>query len=95
MPNIYFIQSGKRGQIKIGVANDVPVRMAELQIGNPQELKLLASIPISSLKKAGALEKSLHRRFSRQRIRGEWFHRSIRVKEALGFFEASFNLPQG
>ena len=86
------MQSGKRGPIKIGVANNVEVRMAELQIGNPYELILLASIPVSSRKRAEALEKSLHRKFAGQHIRGEWFQRNIDVKEAIEFFEAEFGL---
>jgi hypothetical protein len=46
---IYFIQSGsKRGAVKIGYVreeHDCHRRMATLQIGNPEKLRLLALVP--------------------------------------------------
>src|SRR5262245_47298256 len=66
---VYFIRSGTAGPIKIGVADDPRERVVKLQIGNPEELTLLAYMPGGT-----ALEARLHRRFRRSRIRGEWFH---------------------
>ena len=40
--SIYFIQAGENGPIKIGKTNgDAKDRLANLQIGNHEELKLL------------------------------------------------------
>lgn len=39
--SVYFIQAGK-GPIKIGTAMNVKSRKDELQVGNPEQLKLLA-----------------------------------------------------
>lgn len=65
---VYFIQSGERGPIKIGKANDAASRMRELQVGSPARLRLLATVPGGH-----AMETRLHRRFSRLRVSGEWF----------------------
>lgn len=70
MKQVYFIQSGPRGPIKIGVAENVHKRMAMLQVGNPAPLALMAAVPGSF-----ELERDLHARFSCGRIAYEWFKR--------------------
>lgn len=73
---IYFIQQGCDGPIKIGYSNNnVYERLISLQIGNPNELKLIEEIPGTR-----RVEKKLHKRFSNERIRGEWFEYSERLK---------------
>lgn len=64
---LYFIQD-ESGPIKIGVAKDVPARLAIMQVNNPRELTLLGSFDVSP----GA-ERELHLRLARHRVRGEWF----------------------
>nr|WP_272924116.1 MULTISPECIES: GIY-YIG nuclease family protein [unclassified Streptomyces] len=54
--------------VKIGVANDVEVRVRELQIGSPVPLYL-----IWKTRGGQALERDLHERFAPYRIHGEWF----------------------
>ena len=80
---VYFIQSGVDGPIKIGKANDVGRRMGDLQVGNPSELTILLEIPCKSPQHAGNMEKQIHRRFRKNRIRGEWFASDVlgRMKE--------------
>lgn len=80
---VYFIQSGKKGAIKIGHTRNIEKRIAELQIGNPYELFLLCTIEVDGLAKTRKLERYLHRRFSQQHIRGEWFQKNIKLKEVL------------
>lgn len=65
---VYFIQAGERGPIKIGWAEVVSTRMAQLQCGSPMKLTLLVAIPGGA-----ARERDLHRRFADIRVRGEWF----------------------
>lgn len=81
--HIYFVRSGKTGPIKIGISHNVCKRIAMMQTGNPNKLYLVTSIPIESRKQAEALEKWLHRKFKKQRIRGEWFRGNIRLPRIL------------
>jgi hypothetical protein len=68
MQYLYLIESQQF--YKIGIANDVQSRLAQLSTGNPFELKLLASY---SFENAEVVERSIHQRFSNKRVRGEWF----------------------
>ncbi len=66
---VYFIRSEKTREIKIGfTAGQADRRLNSLQTAHPYKLQLMAKIP-------GNLEyeKSLHDRFSRHRLKGEWF----------------------
>lgn len=65
---VYFIQSGDGGPIKIGYSTNVAVRLADLQTASPHDLTLLASLPGGP-----KLEKVIHRGFDEHRIKGEWF----------------------
>lgn len=87
---VYFIQSGngKSAPVKIGLAKDIEKRISDLQVGNPQPLKLIASIPCRSRKHAEHLEGWLHRCFSNCHMRGEWFRGGkINIKQALNRFD--------
>jgi Meiotically up-regulated gene 113 len=63
----YFIQGVPLSPVKIGRAIDVPSRLKQLQTGTPHELRTLLVLN-------GDREMEMHDRFSRHRIRGEWFH---------------------
>lgn len=65
---VYVIQGDPGTPIKVGVAKDPHRRMAGLQTGNPQELRLLHIIPGDH-----KLEASLHHRLKDSLVRGEWF----------------------
>jgi hypothetical protein len=65
---VYFIQAKTGGPIKIGYTHNVIARLDGLQVGNPEELRIVATVP------GGAKEEAaIHRRLRRYRIRGEWF----------------------
>jgi hypothetical protein len=66
---LYFIEA-ETGQIKIGIARDVDVRLAGLRTMSPVGLKLLVVVPGGH-----ALERSYHVRFAAHRLHGEWFER--------------------
>ena len=70
---IYFIQC--KNYIKIGRTNNIVKRMVEIQCFNPFTLKLLLVFKGGSKK-----ETSLHARFRKDRIRGEWFILSTQMK---------------
>lgn len=64
--SVYFAASGSR--IKIGWSARVTARLAQLQTGNPDPVRLLATTPGGR-----ALERRLHERFADARLAGEWF----------------------
>lgn len=68
MSDLYFIRNPETGHIKIGKANDVQVRLAQLQTGCSAKLEILAVFA-----KAGAFEGRLHQLFHADRLQGEWF----------------------
>lgn len=74
---IYFVRSGDA--VKIGYAERPDKRIPSLKTANPNELVVLGVME-------GGVgdEKELHRRFSRRRLRGEWFELS---NEILVFIE--------
>lgn len=65
---LYIIQSDLTGMIKIGRSINPVKRLKQLQTGNPNKLKLIASF-----KNQGWKEKHLHEKLSRFRLEGEWF----------------------
>lgn len=66
---VYFIQIGTSGPIKIGfTAIGVERRLASLQTSHPEPLRVLAAI-----NGGRDVEADLHNRFARFRLNGEWF----------------------
>jgi hypothetical protein len=71
---VYFLKQGRNGPIKMGVAGSPEDRLANLQVGNPNELHLIGQRAVEGgYREARELEEALHERFSLYRIRGEWF----------------------
>jgi len=69
---IYFIQCGENGPIKIGqTGNGVEERLGQLQTGCPYGLRVLWVYNGSDW-----TEETVHKKFSHERIRGEWFRPS-------------------
>jgi hypothetical protein len=77
--SVYFIQMGADGPIKIGWAVNVNSRLAELQCASPFDLSVRFTAPGDVLE-----EGLLHGKFSRSRLRGEWFRPT---PELLDFIE--------
>lgn len=84
---VYFVRAGNRGAIKIGVARNMARRLETLQTGNAFRLNVIALIPCKSREQALAIESRLHKRFGRQRIRGEWFQGNIEFRRIRDDFE--------
>lgn len=75
---IYFIQSGKSEFVKIGYcAGEPKMRLATLQVGNPEKLVLIAV-------KEGSKddEARWHAMFDHLRVRGEWFRWDVELRDA-------------
>ena len=65
---IYFIGTDWDSPVKVGKTKDEKKRLSHLQVGNPNELKILKLI-----RGYGCEEARIHRVLSDYRIRGEWF----------------------
>lgn len=63
--------------VKIGLAVNVERRVKELQTGNARQLEAVLAIGPMSEKTAATLERHLHRRFKRLRLKGEWFEPDV------------------
>lgn len=66
---VYFVQAETLGLIKIGFAVSAKARLKTMQVGSPDRLKLIGSMPCSQF---GALEQEVHARFKALRVHGEW-----------------------
>jgi hypothetical protein len=62
----YFILAPTTGRIKIGKSKDPETRLAQLQTGNGEPLKLIATV-------SGDYEKQFHKILAPYRVSGEWF----------------------
>jgi hypothetical protein len=65
---VYFAQPIGGGLIKIGSTARLKGRLAQLQIGSPVEITLLAAA-----RGTRRHERGLHEHFSEHRVHGEWF----------------------
>lgn len=84
--DVYFIQCGDDGPIKIGKSRDPKGRLAAMMPNNPFELRLLRT-----MKGGHSLERLLHWRFAPIRLRGEWF---APTSELLHFIAHGRLVPQ-
>ena len=69
--NVYIIEANNA--YKIGKANNIQDRIADLQTGNQYELKLFTSFSCDTEQEAYSLEANLHRMFAHKSLQGEWF----------------------
>lgn len=67
--SVYFIQDGSTSLIKIGSSDAVVRRKREMECANPSPLTILAEI----VGQGTMLERLIHIKFAKMRIRGEWF----------------------
>ena len=81
--DIYFIQIGNDGPIKIGRTRDVGKRIRSLQTGHHRELKV---VHVESPPKGESLraERQFHSTFKDLRIRGEWFRPGPAILDYIG-----------
>lgn len=74
-PLVYFIQSVNGGPVKIGrsTRGAFPQRFASLQTGSCEILRAVSILE-------GDREHEMHAAFAADRIRGEWFHPTDRMR---------------
>ena len=76
--HIYVVQSGDTPRFKIGFAESVQWRIADLQVGNPDELRLVAT-GIGTMSDEYALQQLV----GATRIRQEWFAASPELESVI------------
>ncbi|MEI9428722.1 GIY-YIG nuclease family protein [Mesorhizobium sp. Cs1299R1N3] len=59
--------------VKVGIAGDVPKRLAQIQCHNPEPIEVHFTFSFPTRELAREIECRFHRRFRHERIRGEWF----------------------
>jgi hypothetical protein len=66
---VYLIECHE--YVKVGYADNVAVRLSQLQTGCPYELRLLKAFPVDNMETA---ERKMHELWKRYEVRGEWFN---------------------
>jgi hypothetical protein len=89
---VYFLQAGQSGNIKIGRTYDLKSRLASLQTGSSEPLKLLAFVNCEDSDPAD-VEATVHRAFQRYRLHGEWFQPSNELIEYIRKLGTHGNQP--
>lgn len=79
-------ESSSNNPVKIGYTSNLKKRLAELQVGNPLELILLAATAYDSEEIAAEKEAHYHKLFKRHKIRGEWFDGVVTKGAAIAHF---------
>ena len=71
---IYFIRAMGTPYVKVGISNNVERRLATLQTGNHEELRLVTVIgPYDKPGTARVLEARIHVALCFEHVRGEWY----------------------
>jgi hypothetical protein len=84
--SVYFLRAGTDGLIKIGFTRrPVKYRLREIQQLCPVELSVVAVIPDADR----GLERRLHRDFSHERVRGEWFESCDLLEGVIAHYAAA------
>ena len=71
--SVYFIQEGKKGNVKIGISANPFRRKGEMQSGNSEKLNMVLIIENANQD----LERKLHNFFREYNLRGEWFENDV------------------
>lgn len=71
---VYLIQNLETSRYKIGVSKNPNKRLAQLQTGSGEELKLIHMFETDNARK---IESALHNIYRQHKTMGEWFDLSI------------------
>jgi hypothetical protein len=77
--------------VKIGIAENVPLRIAGLQIGNPYDLVFLGAWKTF---RPAEHELAIHRHLASYRVRGEWFKLPKMTMELLSKKPSAYDTAQ-
>lgn len=87
---VYFVTPIRSRRVKIGTSTNFNARLKALQATNHIPLSVLLLLPGDSV-----LEGTLHHRFKKSRVRGEWFTLSDEIKTFIGENGGQWLPPSG
>ena len=87
---LYFLK-GSSGYIKIGRSTNFPKRLSEIRRGTTDEYINVLAVFYSDAETIDERERELHRLLESDNFKGEWFHDSENVRQALESCDREFN----
>ena len=81
--NVYFISDGEF--IKIGKADNIEVRLKQLQTSNAKQLFVIGYLPCRNSTSALRKETEMHNHFSKNKAMGEWYR--IEILEVINILK--------
>lgn len=78
---VYIIEAEELGIYKIGVSNNLKIRLQRLQTASPVKLRIIASL--ESPQNAYHVESTLHEELHQYRLHGEWFRLPLDIIKSL------------
>jgi hypothetical protein len=82
---------GSSGFIKIGRSSNFDKRLSEIRRGTTDEYVTVLSVFYSDTETIAERERDLHRSLSDSNLKGEWFHDTPEVRQALESCDRAFN----
>lgn len=86
MISFVYVIGSQDNPVKIGYADRVESRLVQMQVGNPEELRILGRVVVP-WNQAGEIEKLTHEALRPHHRRGEWFN--VTAAAALEAIEAA------
>lgn len=80
---VYLMQQGFNGPFKVGFGRDPNQRAQNLQVGNPDSIRVAHCEWFASDADAELQEREIHDALSNWRVRGEWFSSEPTCVDAL------------
>jgi len=75
---IYFIQNINTGSVKIGYSRRIKERLSVLSVGSDSKLDIIKVLKVNN-----QVESVIFNKFSKDRIKGEWFAYSNNIKRFI------------
>jgi hypothetical protein len=87
---LYFLK-GSSGYIKIGRSSNFDKRLSKIRRGTTDEYVTVLSVFYADAETIAERERELHRLLESDNFKGEWFHDTENVRQALESCEREFN----
>ncbi len=87
---VYIIENTYLHDTKIGISNNPEKRIKQLQTGSSRQLVIRHTIKFDNRDAATKVESSLHRKYSKYRLTGEWFE--IDCNKVIKYVDDKFNI---
>ncbi len=85
---VYIIENTYSHDTKIGISNNPEKRIKQLQTGSSRLLKIQYTILFNTRNEAIKAENSLHKKYSKYRLMGEWFE--VDYKKVIKFVSEKY-----